>query len=354
MADRRGSRRPRQRSVPPRRDPAAPGAATLELSISGLAAGGDGVGRDAGGRVTFVPRTAPGDLVRVAVQQETASFARAELLAVLRPGPARRPSPCAAFDAGCGGCQWLHVTDEAQRDAKHALVAGALRKLPELQLAPILAAAPPLGWRRRARFHVRAGQLGLYAARSHHVLPIERCQQLDDRLAALLPHLAAAPAGRRARAGGVDQRPDRAGARRALLAGGAGARRARGRGRARHRHRRLRGAGDRARARPVGPRRCVRAGQRAGQRRHPGGGGGGAGPWARPRGAGVVRWRRQPHPRHRRGGLAGGGVRRGGAGAADARRRAARGRGAGGVAPARPAARHLRRRRAGSAARWRP
>jgi 23S rRNA (uracil1939-C5)-methyltransferase len=175
------------------------------LCIEGLAAGGDGFGRGADGRVTFVPRTVPGDRVTIAMSHSTASYARGELLRVDSPSPQRRPSRCPAFDAGCGGCQWLHIEEQAQHLAKQQLVASALRQLPGLQIAAMQTPVPAQGWRRRARFHVRAGRLGLYAARSHRVIAIGHCSQLDPRLAALLPTIAASapPDGELAMAVGI-------------------------------------------------------------------------------------------------------------------------------------------------------
>ena len=78
-----------------------------KIQIDELAAGGDGVGRDDEGRVTFVANTAVGDVVEVDVFEEKRSFARAKLLEVVEPGPGRREPTCQ--HAGlCGGCQWLH------------------------------------------------------------------------------------------------------------------------------------------------------------------------------------------------------------------------------------------------------
>lgn len=122
----------------------------------------------------------------------TASYAHAEVLEIVSPGAARRPPACSAFLAGCGGCQWLHVSDQAQRAAKQAMVAGALRRFTGLELRPILAPAPTLGWRRRARLHVRAGVLGYFAARSHQVLAVRECPQLVPRLAEVVRLLAEA------------------------------------------------------------------------------------------------------------------------------------------------------------------
>ena len=135
-------------------EPVGAAASEIEVDVTALAAGGDGVARDADGRVTFVPRSAPGDRVRVRIVKATKSFARGEVVDIVQASPSRVPPPCEYFVAGCGGCQWQHVDRTAQLAAKHALVAGALRKLPGLAIESVLAPAPAYGWRRRARFHV--------------------------------------------------------------------------------------------------------------------------------------------------------------------------------------------------------
>jgi 23S rRNA (uracil1939-C5)-methyltransferase len=161
------------------------------LEITSLAAGGDGVARDSNGRVTFVPRSAPGDLVSVRLVKETKSFARGELVEVVRASTVRVAPPCEYFIAGCGGCQWQHVARAAQLAAKHAIVANALRKLPGLVVEDVLAPAPDYGWRRRARFHVHGGRVGLYALGSHDVIAIGHCPQLEPELDAALKAVAA-------------------------------------------------------------------------------------------------------------------------------------------------------------------
>ncbi len=164
----------------------------IEVTVTALASGGDGIARDANGRVTFIPRTVPGDVVRAQVGQATSSFARATLLEIVTPSPDRVAPPCGHFARGCGGCQWQHVTRDMQLAAKQASVAGALRKLDGLVVHPIAAPAPALHWRRRARFHVVAGAVGLYELDSHHVIGIEHCPQLEEALDAALAKVAAA------------------------------------------------------------------------------------------------------------------------------------------------------------------
>jgi 23S rRNA (uracil1939-C5)-methyltransferase len=163
----------------------------IDVDVTTLAAGGDGVARDDNGRVTFVPRSAPGDRVRVRLVKQTKSFARGEVVSVITPSPARVGPPCEYFVAGCGGCQWQHVDRPAQLAAKRAIVANALRQLPELAIDDVLDPAPAYGWRRRARFHVHGGKLGLYALGSHDVIALARCPQLVPELDAVLRAVAA-------------------------------------------------------------------------------------------------------------------------------------------------------------------
>jgi 23S rRNA (uracil1939-C5)-methyltransferase len=163
----------------------------VELTIDALAAGGDGVGREAGGRVVLVPRVAPGDRVRVRLVEEHARWARGEVAELVSPGAARVVPPC-PLAATCGGCDWQHVDLEAQRAAKHALVTGPLRRLiaAGLEVRPLATPAPAWHWRRRARLQFRRRGdevvIGLFAARSKRVIDVARCPQMEPRLEAAL------------------------------------------------------------------------------------------------------------------------------------------------------------------------
>ena len=151
----------------------------LTLTLDSLAFGGEAVGRDAGGRVVFVAGGAPGDRVRARVTEHKRSFARAELVQVLTPG-ARVTPPCPIVDR-CGGCPWQHVTVEAQRAAKQAIVARALARSGAIVM-PIAASEATLGYRTRARMSARDGAVGFAARRSHAVVDVEACLALDPAL----------------------------------------------------------------------------------------------------------------------------------------------------------------------------
>lgn len=187
----------------------------LELTIDGLAPGGEGVGR-AGERAVFVPFTAPGDRV-VAEVPEGRDPAHGALVALRAAGPARVSPPCrhfgvAAADAGppvpgqpdreCGGCEWLHLAYEAQLAAKERAFTETLRRIGRLDparsgLRPIVPSPSPLRYRARAKFHLdrASGRLAFFRRRSHAPVRLEECHLLAPGLdllrAAVGPALAA-------------------------------------------------------------------------------------------------------------------------------------------------------------------
>jgi 23S rRNA (uracil1939-C5)-methyltransferase len=166
----------------------------VSVEIESLAPGGDAVGRQQGGegaraaedgRVTFVPLAAPGERVRARIEREKGKVAWGELTAIERPGPDRAPPPCPLFGT-CGGCQWQHVTIEAQRAAKRAIVERALG----VPVSDVVAAGPPFGYRDRAKLAVGlGGTLGLRARRSHDVVDVPACPLFGGELARALPAL---------------------------------------------------------------------------------------------------------------------------------------------------------------------
>lgn len=100
----------------------------LELRIDSIAAGGDGVGRHEG-MVVFVPRTAPGDVVRVDAERHD-RLMRGRLLNVLQPSTARVEAPCRHYVVDrCGGCQLQHLGYDAQLEAKRGTIRDAIARI---------------------------------------------------------------------------------------------------------------------------------------------------------------------------------------------------------------------------------
>lgn len=111
---------------------------TFELRIDSIAAGGDGVGRH-DGVVVFVPRTSPGDTVRVEASQK-GRLMRGTLLHVITPAPTRVDPRCPHYETDrCGGCQLQHMTYESQLAAKSGMIRDALTRIGKVSVdAPVV------------------------------------------------------------------------------------------------------------------------------------------------------------------------------------------------------------------------
>ena len=157
------------------------------VTITGIAVGGDGVGRLADGRVVFIPRTAPGDRVRLREQslERYRNYARAEVAP---------PCPHYVHDH-CGGCQLQHVAYEGQLTAKRAIVGDALRRIGKLDLPDPEIVEALEEWRYRAKISMAAKTtarrpdgltVGLHPYdRANFVFPLADCHITDFRLMAL-------------------------------------------------------------------------------------------------------------------------------------------------------------------------
>lgn len=154
-----------------------------------MAAGGDAIAREPGGRVVFVEGAIVGELVRVELTSSKRDFAKGVVVEVLEASPDRVAPPCPHVARGCGGCGWQHIAPVRQLELKRELVADALRRqggLPEalVELGPPL---PAHAFRTTARLGTdRAGTLGFRAAKSHRIVPIDDCMVLHPGIEALL------------------------------------------------------------------------------------------------------------------------------------------------------------------------
>ncbi|MGC4017563.1 MAG: class I SAM-dependent RNA methyltransferase [Luteolibacter sp.] len=84
----------------------------IELNIDALTNLGQGLGR-IDGWVVFVPFCLPGERVKARVYRNDKNCSHADLVEVLDRAPERADPACPLFGT-CGGCQYQHLTYEAQ------------------------------------------------------------------------------------------------------------------------------------------------------------------------------------------------------------------------------------------------
>jgi len=161
------------------------------VSITGIAVGGDGVGRLGDGRVVFIPRAAPGDQVRLREDslERHRNFARAEVGAIVHASRARVAPPCPHYvNDHCGDCQLQHVAYEGQLSAKRAIVGDALRRIGKLKIEDPEIVEALEEWRYRSKISMAAKALavGLHPYdRPNFVFPLADCHITDFKLMAL-------------------------------------------------------------------------------------------------------------------------------------------------------------------------
>lgn len=197
------------------------------VRIHDIAAGGDGVGTLPDGRVVFVPRTAPGELVELQTVRAAKRFARARVTAVIEPSPFRVQPPCPHYEQDeCGSCQLQHLAPDPQREARRRIVVEALRRIGGQEPGEILLEPSDTEWEYRSKISLTVGAsrrsapppIGYHRmGRADQVFDLTRCliarPELNHTWDALQPHRGLLPSN----ANRVILRVDRAGGRHLIV-----------------------------------------------------------------------------------------------------------------------------------------
>src|SRR5512137_167683 len=112
----------------------------VELAITDVAFGGDGVGR-VSDLVLFVPFTVDGDEAEVEITEVKKRYARGRLVRTVTPSGHRVTSPCPYY-ARCGGCRMQHIDYAHQLEIKRQQVEQTFRRIAKLSLPPVAAVIP--------------------------------------------------------------------------------------------------------------------------------------------------------------------------------------------------------------------
>jgi len=167
----------------------------VTLKITDLNSSGEGVGR-VDGKVVFVPDTVTGDYVQVRVAQVKSKYTRAVLKIIFTSSEYRIRPRCIVADK-CGGCQWQHIDENFQREAKQKQVKDALQRiggLEPIEIAPILFSEQTLNYRNKSTYSLKLSasgkvQAGYFRKGSHKIVNLNQCPVQDERLHPLLKNI---------------------------------------------------------------------------------------------------------------------------------------------------------------------
>ncbi|MBN1102581.1 MAG: 23S rRNA (uracil(1939)-C(5))-methyltransferase RlmD [Deltaproteobacteria bacterium] len=153
----------------------------IELSVEGLAFGGQGVAR-VDGFVVFIRGALPGDRVAALITRKKKAYAEARLTELLAPSPDRITAPC-PYAGHCGGCQWQHLRYERQLVVKREHVRDAMTRigtLPDVPVRDVIPSEESFGYRNKMEFSF---------SQRRWLLPEEMDTHPDDRGFALGLHV---------------------------------------------------------------------------------------------------------------------------------------------------------------------
>ena len=160
--------------------------------IERITYGADGIGRSPSGKLIFIPRTLPGELVRIKIDEVHKRFIRGTQINILESSEHRIEAECSYYEQ-CGGCQLRHTDYDTGCSLKFDAVCSEITKLSGLPLkVSVKTVHSPLseGYRVRARFRVdQSGSPGFMRYRSGSVVKLESCPNLKDPLQTVLQKL---------------------------------------------------------------------------------------------------------------------------------------------------------------------
>lgn len=157
---------------------------TYRTRIEGYTSEGLGVAR-IDGQAVFVHRALRGEDCDVLLLKVLKNAAFGKAMRVYEPSPHRREPDCPYYGR-CGGCDFRHMDREEELYAKRQRVQDALRRIGGSSVAvEAIHGGAPLHYRNKSQYPVSAdGQVGFYKARSHQVIPVERCRIQKPQAAA--------------------------------------------------------------------------------------------------------------------------------------------------------------------------
>jgi 23S rRNA (uracil1939-C5)-methyltransferase len=158
----------------------------IELDITTVAFGGDGIGR-IDNFVVFVPFVLEGERVEAEIVEVKRRYATADLVRIITPSP-HRVEPRCSYYRQCAGCQYQHADYPHQLDLKGKQIRDIFQRIgaiAEPPIGPVVASPRPYGYRNKIVVH-GPGKPGFWTMRGRSIIAIDRCPIARDEINAKL------------------------------------------------------------------------------------------------------------------------------------------------------------------------
>ncbi|MGP1612890.1 MAG: 23S rRNA (uracil(1939)-C(5))-methyltransferase RlmD [Catonella sp.] len=155
----------------------------LELKIESIGSEGEGIAH-VNGYTLFVKDTVPKDRIEARVVKVGKNFGYARCERIIEPSPDRIEAVC-PISKRCGGCQFQHLSYEAELKFKQEKVFNCIKRIggfkdEEIPMLPIIGCEEIMHYRNKAQFPIgvdKNGEIvtGFYAERSHEIVDTTKC-----------------------------------------------------------------------------------------------------------------------------------------------------------------------------------
>ena len=152
------------------------------LTITGMTAEGNGVGRAENGMAVFVPMTAVDDVIDARIVKVNKSCCYGIIDSIITPSDDRVDDTGCKVYSKCGGCCFRHITYSSELKIKQKLVTDAFERIGHFDVSffdDILGCEETDGYRNKAQYPITNADgklcIGFFAARSHRIIPSSEC-----------------------------------------------------------------------------------------------------------------------------------------------------------------------------------
>lgn len=149
----------------------------MEVTITRLNHSGEGIGL-IDGKITFIPKTIPGDIVEAKIIKEHKNYIEARCISYKNSNKERLTAPCPYYQE-CGGCQLMNLEYQHQLAYKKEKIINILKKYANITFNPSIKESNTLEYRNKITLQVKDGIIGLYAPNSNNLIPITKCLLVD-------------------------------------------------------------------------------------------------------------------------------------------------------------------------------